>query len=130
MNDPAIDSECLEGLCAAALDVLPRTVVVSDHETILFANSAAARAFGAKSAAELIGLGVEELLHPDCRAAAAQRRELLATSRRELHGLPMKILCRDGSAVTTTADAHPIEFDGRSAFVYLNQLAVPEERAS
>jgi len=130
MDEPAPDTERLEGLCAAALNALPRTVVVSDSDRILFANDAAARALGAESATELIGMSVDEIVHPDSHAAAAQRRELLARSRQELRGLPTKLRLRDGTAVNTIADAHPVEFDGQSAFVFLTDLAVPSERAS
>jgi len=130
MNEPAIDSESLEGLCAAALDALPRSIIVSDHDNVLFANAAAARVIGAESSAELIGMGVNEIVHPDSHAAAAQRRQLLASSRQGLHGLPTKLVRRDGSTLSAITDAHPIEFGGGAAFVFLARPADPAKRAS
>ena len=124
MYEPVINSEQLAGLCAAALETLPRPIVVSNHETILFANAAAARQLGAKTASEIIGLPISELLHPDCHDTAAVRRQLLAESGQELHGLPSKVVGRDGSTISTVTDAHPIEFDGEVAFVYTGGLAV------
>jgi PAS domain S-box-containing protein len=124
VHEPAVNSDQLTGLCAAALEAIPRPVVVSDHETILFANAAAARQLGAKTSAELIGLSISELLHPDCHDTAAERRRLLEESGHELHGLPSKVVGRDGSIISTVTDAHSIEFGGEVAFIYTGGLAV------
>lgn len=130
MNEPAIDSESLAGLYAAALDALPRSVVVTDQETVLLVNAAAARAFGADSPTDLVGLPVDAMVHPDCHATAALRRQLLASSREELLGLPTKLVRCDGSSVNVVADAHPVEFDGKVAFVFVSGLSVRPERQS
>ncbi len=67
----------------------PRASSVPDE--ILFANVAAARALRAASAAELIGLSLNEILHPDLHATAAIRRQLIAESRHVLSKLPVKL---------------------------------------
>lgn len=121
--EPTVNSDQLPGLCAAALEAIPRPVIVSNHTTILFANIAAARVFGAQAASQIIGLPANELLHPDCHATAAMRRQLLAESNQGLHDLPSKVVGVDGSIISTVTHAQPIELDGEAAFVYTGGLA-------
>jgi PAS domain S-box-containing protein len=124
MSGPAIETEQLADACAAALDVLDWPILVTNRETVLFANPAAARMLRAKSASELIGLLTDELSHPDCRTTAKLRRDLLEESRQDLCGLPTKVIGRDGSTVCAHTNAHLVEFDGGVAFLYTGGAAV------
>lgn len=118
MHEAAIDNDQLAGVCGVAIEMLSRPVMICDRETILFANSAAARLLEARSADELVGLPLDEVAHPDMHTPDAMRRRLLLESRQQLLGLPAKLYARDGSIVTALADARPVEFDGKVVIVY------------
>jgi PAS domain-containing protein len=118
MYGTAIDTDQLAGLCGVGLDALSRPVLICDRETILFANVAAARFLRAGSADELIGLRLDDVVHPDMHTPGAIRRTLLTESRQQLLGLPAKVYARDGSIITALTDARPIEFEGHVAVVY------------
>ena len=118
MREAVIDSDQLAGVCGVAIEMLSRPVMICDRETILFANTAAARFLAATSADELIGLPLDEVVHPDMHTPDAMRRHLLTESRQQLLGLPAKLYARDGSIVTALTDARPIEFEGKVVIVY------------
>ncbi len=118
MDGPDLSDPRLADLCSAALDVLSRPVVIGDQTKILFVNAAAARSLRATSASELIGLALNEILHPDIHDTAAMRRQLITESRHVFSKLPVKLVGRDGSTISAVADAHPIEFDGETAIVF------------
>jgi PAS domain-containing protein len=118
MYGTAIDTEHLAGLCGVGLDALSRPLLICDRYTILFANLAATRLLRAESADELIGLRLDDVVHPDMHTPGAIRRSLLTESRQQLLGLPAKVIARDGSIITALTDARPIEFGGRVAVVY------------
>ena len=119
MDGPDLNGPRLADLCSAALDLLARPVVIGDQTKILFVNAAAVRTLRATSASELIGLSLNEVLHPDLHATAAIRRQLVAESRQVLSKLPVKLVGRDGSTISTVTDAHPIEFGGDTAIVFI-----------
>jgi PAS domain S-box-containing protein len=130
MDGPVLDGPRLADLCSAALDVLPRPLVIGDQTKILFANAAAARTLRATSASELIGLSLNEILHPDLHATAALRRQLIAESRHVFSKLPVKLVGRDGSTISAMTDAHPIEVDGDTAIVFIYGPACVVETVS
>ncbi len=56
------------------VDASPDAIVIYTDEQLTFANPAAVSLFGAQSAAQLTGLTIDALIHPDGRAAALARR--------------------------------------------------------
>jgi len=119
MPASAISTDELAGVCGAALDVLSRALIICDHDTILFANTAAALLLKAESANDLVGVALSEIVHPDMRTPGGIRRQLLTESRQHLLGLPTKVFARDGSIVTAFTDARPIEFQGKVVVAYM-----------
>jgi PAS domain-containing protein len=114
----AIDKEHLAGVCGIALDALSRPLLVCDREKILYANLAAVRLLSAESVQDLVGLPLDELVHPDMHTPGGIRRQVLTESRQQLLALPAKVFRRDGSVATALVDARPIEFEGQVAIVY------------
>jgi PAS domain-containing protein len=114
----AISTDELAGVCGAALNVLTRAILICDHDTILFANTAAASLLRAESANDLLGLALTEVVHPDMHTPGGIRRRLLTERRQHLLGLPAKVFARDGSIITALTDARPIEFKGQVAIAY------------
>jgi PAS domain-containing protein len=108
----------LAGVCGVALDALSRPLLVCDREKILYANLAAIRLLRAESAEDLIGLALDDLVHPDMHTPGDIRRQVLTESRQQLLALPAKVFRRDGSVVAALVDACPIELEGQVAIVY------------
>ena len=123
MTEQLVDREVIARLCAASLDLIERTILVSDHEVILYANPSTAVLLHAESATDLIGIRTEELSHPDSRAAAKMRRELVAELGEELTELPTKVIARDGSSFVGVTDMYPIAFGEQTAFLYTGRIA-------
>ena len=128
MPESVISSDQLARLCAVALDLLERTILVSDHKTVLYANPATARLLRANSASELIGLPAEQLSHPDSRSAAHLRRTIAEELGQGLSELPTKIVARDGTIYSGITDMCPISFQEQVAFVYTGRI--PSDRKS
>lgn len=110
--------EPLEGLCAAALDLLDRPLLACHDETVLYVNALAARMLRASSSAEIIGLPIDEVLHPDFRQTGQLRRQVLLESKQPLTGLQAKLLARDGSTVVIRAQGQRIDIGGEAALVF------------
>jgi PAS domain S-box-containing protein len=119
MDTPSCDCDRLAGLCAAALNALDRPVAICNRTNVVFVNDTVARILGAESTSELIGIAVNEVIHPDMYEASSMRREALVESRQELFGVPVKLMARDGSPVCTVADVLPVILsDGTVLLVY------------
>ena len=128
MNEQLAARYQIAELCAATLDLVERTILVSDHNVILFANPSAATFLHAESASDLVGVATEELSHPDSQAAAKMRRELAAEMGEELSALPTKIVARDGLSFSDVVDMCPIAFGEQIAFVYTAGIPSNRER--
>ncbi len=96
------------------VDMCPDAIVVHAEEKYVFANPAAARLFGARSADEVVGRDVLELVHPDFRPLAAgrirQARGGEVTALQE-----MQFLRLDGSAIDVEVTGAAVEYRGRPA---------------
>jgi PAS domain S-box-containing protein len=96
------------------VDLSPDAILVHREGKYVFANPAAARLFGARSPAEVIGRGVLDLIHPDDRPIARSRIKQVyagsATSTRE-----MKFLRLDGFPVEVETAGSRIDFEGQPA---------------
>ena len=93
----------------------PESVVVYRGENVVYANSAAARMFGAATAQELVGRAMLDLVHPDSRSLALARRKHLAD-----HGVggpmaEMQFLRLNGTAVDVEIQSALVVFDGATA---------------
>jgi len=103
------------------VELIPEAVLVSDEESVMFANLAAARLVGAPDPAVLVGRSLLELFHPD------HHGRMLEQSRKALAGtepLPLerrKILRLDGSSVDVESTLGPCVFDGKRGVVWVNR---------
>ncbi len=96
------------------VDVCPDAILVHADGKYVFANPAAARLFGARSAADVIGRAVLDLIHPDFRPLAAQRIQQAhggeVTSLQEMQWLRL-----DGSIIDVEVTGALVQFRGRAA---------------
>ena len=107
---PSQSDDPLVKFCEAALVELPIPIILSDYETLLFANHSAVRMLRASSRAQVEGLAAAAILHPDIHAAAGERRGLILDRGQTLSGIPIKLCALDGTTVVVSADAHPVVF--------------------
>src|SRR6185312_10603498 len=81
--------------------------------TILFANPAAARLFGARAAEDLIGRSIFSLLHPEDRERAIERTRAATATRAAVPLQEMRLMGLDGRTRVAELQAVPFEEDGR-----------------
>lgn len=102
------------------IDISPDAIRVHVANKIVFANTAAAKLFGARSPEDLLGLSGDVFFHPDDRPQMEQLRKALEhaeksgwfeTRRRRL----------DGSIVEVEAASLPIDWDGEKAYLIMNR---------
>lgn len=96
------------------LEAAPDAIWISDGHSIIYANSEAARLFGAKDASELIGRDNLDLVFADDRDEVTRRRVDLRQGER----LPAAEIRRqrlDGKIIDTETSAIGVSWDGGSA---------------
>jgi PAS domain S-box-containing protein len=90
-------------------------VAVHDGERLLYVNPALVALLGARSAEDLVGKPMLELVHPDDREAVRARIAGLIERSEEPPAREIRLLRRDGTAVAVESMARATEFDGRPA---------------
>ena len=119
---PPHSDDSLGQYCEAALVELPAPIILSDYETLLFANHSAVRMLRASSRAQVEGLSAAAILHPDMHAAAGERRGLILDRGQTLSGIPIKLCALDGTTVVVSADAHPVVFGDAKVAMFLYRI--------
>lgn len=96
------------------LDLSPDPMVLHDGNVILIANRAAADMVGFDDA-DLAGQPVMAFVHPDSRAAVAERVRAMLDEGRAVPPLDEKLVRRDGATIETRSIAAAVLFRGRRA---------------
>jgi PAS domain S-box-containing protein len=112
-------------LVSASLAVIPHPILISDGDTILYANVHARHMLRAQSPAQVCGRPLLGFFHADAHAAMLERREFVIDAQQPIGPVPSKILALDGSVVNATVQLAPVQFDGRSCGMALVQLLRP-----
>ncbi|MGH6929517.1 MAG: PAS domain S-box protein, partial [Dongiaceae bacterium] len=90
------------------VDLIQEAVWIHREGTILFANTSAARLFGAPTPDALIGRSVFSLMHADDRPRARERTRLLMAELRPVPVTEMRLVGLDGR--TRIAELHAVPF--------------------
>ena len=93
----------------------PHAVVVHRDGTIIYANPAAIRLFGAMSRQDLAGSPLIDRIHPDYRQTVLERVLKMATEGVSSPMIEMKYLRLDGTIITVETQWTPILYDGLPA---------------
>jgi two-component system, cell cycle sensor histidine kinase and response regulator CckA len=102
----------------------PEAVMVSQAGHYVYVNAAAIRLFGAKSAEQLLGQPILERIHPDCRAAAAERLDRLSHAREPSALCDAVYLRLDGTPVDVEVYAVPMRIgDADSSVTYVRDIS-------
>lgn len=113
-------------LHAAVFDALPLPALVHGHDTIKAANAGAHHLLDAETGDGLVGRPITDIIHPDARAAGAQRRSLLLDQGKAFVGLPLKLRTTTGAERHVVAVA--VRFEYGTAYHAL-VIATPLESA-
>jgi len=95
---------------------------------IVFANSQAARMFGAACPADLIGRPVLTLAHPEERERAAARMRTLTEQREPVPLTEMRFLGAGGQTILLEVQAIPFEYQGQSAILAVGRDVTDRKR--
>jgi PAS domain S-box-containing protein len=95
------------------VDLVQEGIWIHVDGTILFANPAAARLFGARTPEALIGRSIFSLLHPEDRERALERTHSVALTLQPVPLREMRVLGLDGQTRLAELQAVPFEEHGR-----------------
>lgn len=103
------------------IEFLPDAVLVSDADTIVFVNPAAAQLFGASRPEELVGRPLLDLFHPDSKPAVKQRT--LQALQEQTAGPPehRKVVRLDSRILNVESAVTCITFDGKPCVLRVNR---------
>jgi PAS domain S-box-containing protein len=90
---------------------------IHTNDALVYLNPEAVRVFGAADAGQLLGRPVDEIIHPDERPRALERRHMMRTTGQRAPLTVMKFLRADGSPVLLEVKATPIEYEGQASIV-------------
>lgn len=93
----------------------PEAILVHRLGTILYANPAAQRLFGAPSMQALMGTSTQALIHPDCQALQTARMQRISQGEFVTPMVESRFLKLDGSAIDVEVQGTAIVFDGEAA---------------
>jgi PAS domain S-box-containing protein len=103
-------SESLE-LLVAAFEALPRAIVISDFDRIVFANTHMCRLLGYEDRSAIVGSEYFFILHPDVRGAASERNKALRTGA-AVRGVPVKLITSGEHAINARFDVQQLVHEG------------------
>ncbi len=90
---------------------------IHTDDVLVYLNPEATRVFGVPDPARLLGRPVDEIIHPDERTRAKERRTMMQTTGQRAPLTVMKFLRADGKPVLLEVKASPIEYEGRPSIV-------------
>jgi len=99
------------------VELIPDAVLVSDEETLRYANQAAVRLFGARDAAEMVGRPLLGFFHGDFHRRMRERSRLAMEQNAPLPLERRRIVRVDGELVDVETTIGPCTFDGRPRVV-------------
>jgi PAS domain S-box-containing protein len=90
-------------------------------DTLVYLNPEAVRVFGVSDPGELLGRSVDEIIHPDERIRARERRSMMHTTGQRAPLTVMTFLRADGKPVQLEVKASPIEYEGQASIVAIGR---------
>jgi len=115
----------LDPLCDAVLEALPCEIIVHDEHSVVLANAAACRLFGAPSPRSLVGLPLSALVHPDDQKAGEHRRARMFGEGRCFSSVPVKISTLSGEETTVEVTARSFSV-GHRAYAFVTRCVCCE----
>jgi PAS domain S-box-containing protein len=106
-----------EGNHRALIEWLPESLIVQRDGKVTFANPAALRMLGAKSAEDLVGKHYLELIHPDFHRIVLERLQHYSSQSGCLPCMEQKILALDGTVIDAEVQSASIVSHGEASIL-------------
>jgi PAS domain S-box-containing protein len=90
---------------------------IHTDDILVYLNPEATRVFGVTDPGQLLGRKVDEIIHPEERARARERRMMMVGTGQRAPLTVMKFMRADGNPVLLEVKASPIEYEGRPSIV-------------
>jgi PAS domain S-box-containing protein len=113
----------------ALVELSPDPIAVHREGKIVFVNSAAVRIFASKSADDLIGRSIFELVHPDYRLIVKDRVQQMMQEGKKVPLIEEKFLRLDGTVFEAEVAAIPFSWKGESAIQVVLRDVTDRRRA-
>jgi PAS domain S-box-containing protein len=97
------------------VELSPEAIIVHRDGKLVYVNPAAIRLWGAKTADELLGRSVLDLVHPDCQAAAQERIEKVERLGSSTALTELKHVRLNGDVIDVEVTGMPFVFRGQTA---------------
>jgi diguanylate cyclase (GGDEF)-like protein/PAS domain S-box-containing protein len=97
------------------VELSPDAILVHCGGTLVFANTAAVRLFGAQGSEQLLGRRAIDFVHPHSRELVREQGRKIREERVSLHPVEQLIVRLDGSSLDVEAAAMPFVYQGRRA---------------
>jgi PAS domain S-box-containing protein len=104
-----------EGRYRALVEWSPESISVQREGKLLFVNPAAIRMMGARSADDLVGKSILDLVHPDFRQIVSERIRRGAAGESDLGMIEQKLIRLDGATIDVEIRGAPIMYGGKPA---------------
>jgi len=111
-RDDLADSEMLRQF-TNVFDASPDGTIIARGGEIIYANSTFVALMGAADISDVLGLRVQEVIHPDDWAFVTQMDNQMIETGEPLIGHPERLIRKDGTTVSTEVSASRQSFDGR-----------------
>jgi PAS domain S-box-containing protein len=90
-------------------------------ENLVYLNPEAVRVFGVSDPSELLGRPVDDIIHPEERPRALERRKMMRRTGKRAPLTVMKFQRADGTPILLEVKASPIEYEGRPSIVAIGR---------
>jgi PAS domain S-box-containing protein len=106
------------------VELSPDAVMVHRKGTIAFANASAATLFGASTPADLVGTGIDRIVHPDFRQIVQARARVIQEQGKPVPRQEQKCLRLDGTPFDIEVSSTPIIWNGeRSSLTMIRDIS-------
>jgi PAS domain S-box-containing protein len=94
---------------------------IHTDENLVYLNPEAVRVFGVSDPAELLGRPVDDVISPEERPRAQERRKMMQSTGKRAPLTVMKFQRLDGTPVLLEVKASPIEYEGKPSIVAIGR---------
>lgn len=98
------------------VEAAPDPIFIQANKKFVYVNNTAVKLFKAKSADDLIGKNIIDMVHPKCRELVEKRMYRINVERLPVKELiELRFLTLDGNDIWVETAGQPIEYEGKSA---------------
>src|SRR4051812_5953139 len=114
-NEPIVDKGIDDNRYETLVQLSPDALYVMQDDRLVFINMAGVRQLRAKNPKELMGLSLNELVHPDFLKQAKTRIQKMVKTGQSVPSMEQKYIRRDGSFIDVEVCSAPFQYEGNPA---------------